>query len=121
MAEIFVAKNADFKDGEKKLVPHGKYGIGVYRRNGNLYAYLNLCGHQGGPACEGLMMAQVEEVIADDKTYQGMRFNDDDMHIVCPWHGWEYHLKTGEFVANPKIRLRKFEVEERGDEIYVIT
>ena len=67
------------------------------------------------------MMAQVEEVIAADKTYQGMRFNDDDMHIVCPWHGWEYHLETGEFVANPKIRLRKFEVEERGDEIYIIT
>ena len=39
-------------------------------------------------------MAKVEEVIADDKTYHGMRFNHDEMHIVCPWHGWEYDLET---------------------------
>jgi nitrite reductase/ring-hydroxylating ferredoxin subunit len=64
-------------------------------------------------------MAKVEEVIAPDKTYQGMRFNHDEMHIVCPWHGWEYDLATGVMVADRKFRLRKYEVEERGGAVYV--
>lgn len=119
--ELFVAKSAELADGDRKIVPNGNNEIGVYRVKGELYAYLNLCPHQGGPACEGLLMAQVEEVIADDKTYQGMRFNHDDMHIVCPWHGWEFHLDSGTACADPKFNLRKYEVVERGDEIYVVT
>lgn len=119
--ELFVAKKSDLPDGERKIVPNGNSEIGVYRVKGELYAYSNLCPHQGGPACEGLLMAQVEEVIADDKTYQGMRFNHDDMHIVCPWHGWEFHLDSGTACADPKFKLRKFDVLERGDEIYVVT
>jgi nitrite reductase/ring-hydroxylating ferredoxin subunit len=119
--ELFVAKSSELPDGERKIVPNGGSEIGVYRVNGELFAYLNLCPHQGGPACEGLLMAKVEEVIADDKTYQGMRFNHDEMHIVCPWHGWEFNLDNGTACADPKFRLRKFDVVEREDEIYVVT
>ena len=48
------------------------------------------------------------------------RFNHDEMHIVCPWHGWEYDLETGEMVADRKFRLRKYDVEEREDGVYVL-
>jgi nitrite reductase/ring-hydroxylating ferredoxin subunit len=41
------------------------------------------------------------------------------MHIVCPWHGYEFHLKTGEHVANNNVRLQKFAVTEREGKIYV--
>ena len=119
--EIFVADSSEINEGERKIVPFGKTELGVYRRNGKLYAYQNLCAHQGGPACEGLTMPKVEEVIAQDKTYQRMRFNYDEWHIVCPWHGWEYDLTTGEFVVNRKIRLKKFEVVEKGGKVYILT
>ena len=118
--EIFVAKSDDLPDGERKIVPNGNSEIGVYRVKGRLYAYQNLCAHQGGPACEGLLMAKVEEVIAEDKTYHGMRFNHDEMHIVCPWHGWEYDLETGVMVADRTFRLRKYDVVEKEDGIYVL-
>ena len=62
--DLFVAKTEDLPDGERKIVPNGNSEIGVYRVKGELYAYQNLCAHQGGPACEGLLMAKVEEVIA---------------------------------------------------------
>lgn len=117
--DILVGKAADFKEGEKKIVPNGKSEIGVYLVHGNWYAYQNLCPHQGGPACEGLLMAKVEEVIAEDKTYQGMRFNHDEMHIVCPWHGWEFKIDDGVACADKKWKLRKYDVEVRGDEVYV--
>ena len=38
------------------------------------------------------------------------------MHFVCPWHGYEYDLKTGECVGDRKLKLRKFEVVKRGDD-----
>lgn len=119
--ELMVCKSAELKDGERKIVPNGQSEIGVYRVKGKLYAYLSLCAHQGGPACEGLLMAKVEEVIAPDHTYQGMRFNHDEMHIVCPWHGWEYDLETGVMVADRKHRLRKFDVVEKDGAVYVLT
>ena len=115
--ELFVSKSDDLKDGDRKIVPNGNYEIGVYRVNGNLFAYQNVCPHQGGPACEGLLMAKVEEVIAEDKTYQGMTFNHDEMHIVCPWHGWEFDLETGDMVADRKFRLKKYDVAEKDDGI----
>ncbi len=119
--ELFVAKAVEFKDGDRKIVVDGTTEIGVYRVDGDIYAYHNLCHHQGGPACEGLLMAQVEEIIGADKTYQGMRFNHDDMHIVCPWHGWEYHLKTGHAVADKRYRLKKAEVIEKNGDLYVVS
>ena len=119
--EILVGKASDFKEGDKKIVPNGKTSeIGVYFVHGNWYAYANLCPHQGGPACEGLLMAKVEEVIAEDKTYQGMRFNHDEKHIVCPWHGWEFDIADGQAVADRKWSLRKFGVEVRGEDVYVL-
>ena len=119
--EILVGKTSEFAEGNKKIIPNGQSVIGVYFVKGNWYAYQNLCAHQGGPACEGLLIAKVEEVIADDKTFQGMTFNHDEMHIVCPWHGWEYDIATGVMVADRTHKLRKYEVDVRGDEVYVIT
>ena len=117
--ELFVSKSDELADGDRKIVPNGNYEIGVYRVNGELFAYQNVCPHQGGPACEGLLMAKVEEVIAEDKTYQGMTFNHDEMHIVCPWHGWEFDLATGDMVADRKFRLKKYDVVEKEDGILV--
>ena len=118
--EIFVAEIAELNDGERKVVPLGNTAVGVYRMKGVLYAYENLCAHQGGPACEGLLMPKVEQVLGADKTYQQNRFNYDEWHIVCPWHGWEYDLRTGEFVVDRKLRLKKYEVIERDGKIYIL-
>jgi len=48
--KVFVAASSDLKDGERKIVPVGSTEVGVYRVKGKLYAYQNLCIHQGGPA-----------------------------------------------------------------------
>ena len=117
--ELFVSKSNDLPDGERKIVPNGNYEIGVYRVNGDLFAYQNVCPHQGGPACEGLLMAKVEEVIAEDKTYQGMTFNHDEMHIVCPWHGWEYDVTNGQHQSIPAVCVPTFETRIAADDVEV--
>jgi len=120
MPEVFVAKAAQFPDGERRIVSHDGCEIGVFHWQGRYYAYENLCVHQGGPACEGLIMHKVEDIIAADRSWMGQKFSDDEIHFVCPWHGYEYDLKTGHCMGDPKLKLKRFDVVRRGDEIYVV-
>ena len=119
MAEWFVAKASELADGDRRIVTAGKREIGVFHKDGAYYAYSNTCLHQGGPACEGLLINNVVDVIKPDRTYDGQTFGSD-VHFVCPWHGYEYDIKTGECVGDRKMKLRKFEIVKRGDEIYVV-
>ena len=63
MAEVFVAKAAEFPDGDRRIVQTGHGDIGVFRHAGEFFAYSNTCPHSGGPACEGVMMPRVLDVI----------------------------------------------------------
>ncbi len=120
MPEIFVAKVSQFPDGERRIVAHAGCEIGVFHWQGKFFAYENRCLHQGGPACEGVIMHKVEDVIAADRTWQGQKFASEEVHFVCPWHGYEYDLRTGECAANRRLKLKSFEVKRRGEDVYVI-
>lgn len=119
MPEIFVARKAEFGDGDRRIVRAGSSEIGVFHHRGAYYAYANQCVHSGGPACEGIMIPKVLDVINEDRTYQGQVFSDE-MHFVCPWHGYEYDLKTGECAGDRRLKLRKYDVVDRDGSIYVI-
>jgi nitrite reductase/ring-hydroxylating ferredoxin subunit len=67
-----------------------------------------------------LLINQLVDVFAPNKTYQGQRFSDE-VHFACPWHGYEYDLKTGECVGDRRLKLRKFDVVRRGDDVFVVT
>ena len=58
-------------DGDRRIVTAGRHEIGVFHKDGAYYAYSNYCVHAGGPACEGLMINRVVDIIAPDRTYQG--------------------------------------------------
>ena len=119
MRELFVANKEDFKSGDRRIVvnDHGRE-VGVFSQEDGYYAYSNYCLHSGGPACEGLMINRVQEVLGADKTFVGEIFADE-VHFVCPWHGYEYDLKTGECVPDRRLRLKKYNVVRKGDEIFV--
>ena len=119
MAEWFVAKVSELPDGDRRIVSAGQQEIGVFHKDGAYYAYSNYCVHSGGPACEGLMINKVLDIIGADRTYQGQTFSEE-MHFVCPWHGYEYEFKTGVCVGDRKLKLKKFDVVERGGDIYVV-
>ncbi len=120
MAEKLVGKASEFKDGDRRIVFVGDLEIGVFKESGEYYAYSNYCLHQGGPVCEGLTIAKVEEKIMPDQTSRGLYFSETEMHFVCPWHGYEYDMKTGECVSDRRLKLRKFRVLQKGDNVYVV-
>jgi nitrite reductase/ring-hydroxylating ferredoxin subunit len=120
MDEVLVGKISQLKNGDRKIVNTRQGEVGVFVEGGQFYAYSNICAHSGGPACEGLVMPLVVDVIGEDKTYQGQIFDENEMHFVCPWHGWEYKLEDGQCVGDPRRKLKKFEVIKRGDELFVL-
>ena len=119
MPDLLVCKENEIAEGGVRIVRSGDVEIGVIRQAGTYYAYRNLCPHQGGPACEGVRMPQVVDVIGKDGMFLGQKFDEADPHIVCPWHGYEFHLADGTHVCSQKLRLQKFNVVTRNDEIYV--
>jgi nitrite reductase/ring-hydroxylating ferredoxin subunit len=119
MPECFVAKASDLKDGDRRIVASGRHEVGVFFKDGAYYAYSNYCLHAGGPACEGILVNKVVDLIAADRTYEGQTFADE-LHFVCPWHGYEYDIKTGECAGDRRLKLRKYEVVRRGDDIFVV-
>ena len=119
MEEIFVCRDGEIADGDVRLIKAGRIEIGIIRHSGQYYAYQNYCPHQGGPACEGLKMPQVVDLIGDGGVYLGQTYDEDDMHIVCPWHGYEFHLSDGTHVCDKRLRLKKYDVVRRNGEIYV--
>ncbi len=118
--EIFVGKASDFDAGTCRLVAAGGREIGVRTHGGQFFAYENRCLHQGGPVCEGLIVNRVEEVVGSGGELVEQRFSEAHVHLVCPWHGFEYDLRTGVLAADPQRRLRSYEVVRRGDEVYVV-
>jgi nitrite reductase/ring-hydroxylating ferredoxin subunit len=120
MAEVFVAKTDELRDGDRRIVRSGKTEVGIFRERGRYFAYANLCLHQGGPACEGIVIPKVEDVLAPDKTFQGQMFNDSELHFVCPWHGWEYDIETGVCIGDRRFKLKRFEVVEKDGSVYVV-
>lgn len=118
--EVLVGTRSDFDDGGRRLISAGGAEIGVLLHGGDFVAYENRCVHQGGPVCEGKIIARVEAVLGEDKTMLGERFSDTETHIVCPWHGYEYDLATGECAADRRLRLRRYEVVVKGEDVYVV-
>ncbi len=120
MAEVYIGREDEFADRDRKVVAEGDLEIGVFLVDGAFYAYENRCVHRGGPVCQGRILNRVEEVLAEDKTSLGLKWSDQDVHIVCPWHGYEYNLKTGRHPGYKAARLRPFEVRLKDGEVYVV-
>jgi nitrite reductase/ring-hydroxylating ferredoxin subunit len=116
--QIVVALSEDVLEGGRVVVDVEGVEVGIFRLEGRLFAWENRCAHAGGPVCQGTLMRRVVERLDDGRRSLGDDFGSE-LHIVCPWHGYEYNVRTGEHPADPRARLRRFEVEEQGGEILV--
>lgn len=110
MGTHLIGDELDFKDGYACIVEVENREIGVFKVNGNLVAYENRCPHQGGPVCEGLRIGRVECEILSDGTLGPEVFSKEELHVVCPWHGFEYDLRTGENAVDRSFGLKSYSV-----------
>ncbi len=119
MPSYSVGRADEFNEGERRVVVCGEKEIGVFKVDGEFYAWHNRCGHLGGPVCQGRVLKRVLEPLADDKTSYSFQFDESETHIICPWHGYEFSIKTGLHPGNSRFRLHKADIEVRDGDIYV--
>ena len=120
MREVFVAPEADIADGERKLIDVEGIEIGLFRFDRAFYAWRNECPHQGGPVCQGRLMKRVEERLDGERRSLGIHYVDGALNVVCPWHGYEFDVRTGQHAGLASLRLTGYPVRLRDGEIYVV-
>jgi len=112
---IRVASKADLIASGKMSVQVEKYDVALFHVNGEFYAWRNFCPHFAAPICHGV----VTGTRLPSNVYE-YRYGYENQIVRCPWHGWEFDLKTGEHLADPKTRLRGFPVETDEESVYIL-
>lgn len=95
---VKVLSTAELGEGQGKAVQAGGKAIALFNVGGTVYALDNTCLHRGGPLGEGMLEGNV---------------------ITCPWHMWEYDVRTGEKVGAPSIEVATYPVQVEGNDIKV--
>lgn len=106
-----VASQDELAPGHRKIVKIGGREIGIFNIDGEYYAVRNICPHRTGPLCMGRLRPLV--------TWEGseMVYHRENEILKCPWHQYEFDIKTGECIVDPKLRVRHYRVEREGEEV----
>ncbi len=90
---IVVAPAADFPAGQCKVVDIEGVAVAVFHVGNEFFAIANRCPHKGNRLCDGEL---------------------EGHHIVCPGHGWDFDLRTGETSWDPLIHRTYRVLVENG-------
>ncbi len=93
---IQVGEVSAVEPGKSKVVKLLGENVALFNVYGKFYAISNTCPHQGGPLGEGTLDREV---------------------VTCPWHGWQYNVKTGCPAVTPTVRT--YQVSTDGNAIQV--
>jgi nitrite reductase/ring-hydroxylating ferredoxin subunit len=72
--------------------------IALFNVDGVVSAIDGLCPHQGGPLAEGEL---------------------EGTTVTCPWHGWQFNVRTGETLLGAKTRQTVYQVRLDGSDVMV--
>jgi nitrite reductase (NADH) small subunit len=86
--------------GEAKEIEVMGVGICLANIDGTLSAMENTCPHSGGPLGQGLVQGD---------------------HVVCPWHGWSFNVKTGVAEDSGGERVQVFPVKIEVADVMIDT
>ncbi|WP_200531168.1 Rieske (2Fe-2S) protein [Halorubrum sp. LN27] len=102
----------EFDPGERRIETLGGFSVGIFNVDGEYYAMKNDCPHQRAPLCEGKVGGTTE---ADSPgEYEWVK---PGQVVRCPWHGWEFDVKSGESVFNPhKVKAKTFEARVESED-----
>jgi nitrite reductase (NADH) small subunit len=80
------------------VVRAGDRELALFNVEGSFHAIQAKCLHLGGPLGEGSLEGSV---------------------VSCPWHGWQYDVRTGENEFDRALKLETFEVVVEDGEVKV--
>ncbi len=95
---VDVARLEELPAGTSKIVWIGDRTVALFNVGGTVYATDNNCPHSGGPLGKGTLEGDV---------------------VTCPWHLWEFNVRTGVNIFNPEERIETFPVMISDGQILV--
>jgi nitrite reductase (NADH) small subunit len=110
----FACTTSEVPAGAAKIVMLNNRSVGIFNVNGSYHALLNVCPHRGAALCEGVVSGTTCPSEGRDFVY-----GRENEIVRCAWHGWEFDIRTGEFLVNPKIKARSYPVSVEDQAIYV--
>ena len=114
MARQVVAAAREIEPGGRKLVEVAGRSIVVFNIAGEFFALANRCPHKAGELCKGKISGFISS--PEPGVYE---ISHEGEVIRCPWHGWEFHIRTGKSWCDPRtMNARAFEVKvEKGAQL----
>jgi 3-phenylpropionate/trans-cinnamate dioxygenase ferredoxin subunit len=110
-----VGQAADLAPGGRLIVVVEGRSIGVFNVGGELFALRDTCPHQGGPLCQGTLSG-----LLTASTPGRYRYERPGEVLRCPWHGWEFDIRTGCSLVDPeRWRVRTYPVSVAGDQVFL--
>jgi 3-phenylpropionate/trans-cinnamate dioxygenase ferredoxin subunit len=107
MSRHVVATVAEIPPGTHKLVTVKGRPIVIFNIAGEFHGLFNRCPHQGGSLCDGAVTGLL--VSNDPGQFAYIRKGEI---IRCPWHGWEFDIRTGQSYCEPgRIKTRSYPVD----------
>ena len=91
-----VVKTSAIEPGQSIVIKLDNKSIAIFNTGKRFYAINNACPHLGGPLNEGTLEGEV---------------------VTCPWHGWQYDLKSGCPITTPNVRTYPLRLD--GDTLQI--
>ena len=106
MSRHVVAAVGDFPPGTRRLAEVNGRAIVVFNLGGEFFALNNRCPHRGGSLFAGRQTGAVQ---SDEPGHYC--YSRPGEIIRCPWHGWEFDIRTGQSWCDPtRVRARRYAV-----------
>lgn len=93
-----VASLADCPPGECLEAVAADRIVALFNVDGRFYALDGVCPHQGGPLGKGRLEGCI---------------------VTCPWHGWQFDVRSGQHQLSATIRQESLETRIDGDDVLV--
>ena len=97
MTRHVIAPVDELPPGTRKFLTIGERPIAVFNIKGEFFGLLNRCPHQGAALCEGPLIGLAQSSNPGEIEYTRL-----GEIIRCPWHGWEFDIRTGQSYCDPK-------------------
>ncbi len=109
-----VAAVAEVAPGQRKIVKVAGREIGIFNIDGEYFALRNVCPHKGAPVCKGRQRPLIVAMGVNQVSYER-----EGEIIKCPWHLWEFDIKTGRAMHDAAVGVRAYRTRREGDDVVV--
>ena len=99
---IEVLRLEDLPINSQRVVVVEGVKVVLFNRDGEISAIGNTCLHKGGPLVQGKISRK-----------------EDGWYVTCPWHGWDYNIKTGKAPPGYHDQQSVYEVKIEDGTIFV--